>query len=400
MKELQLMTRSAQVTSAVLILGLVLTLGGCDLVANIFLAPDDIITDEPVTVDIGLVAPLTGRLAALHGIPMERGFLLARDEINESEFNPVRINFITEDNMSTIEGSVAAVERLVDANVPAIVGFSLSTHAEKAFPVAQENRVVTISPISAAAGLSSIGDYIFRVPLAVDKKNPAGVRATHAKLGYERVAIIYNNTDVYSTSSREHFTAALMELGVEVVTTQTFQTSDTDFTTQLTAIMELKPDVVFISAVEGRVPIMIQGREIGITAQYILPHLGEQEVQAAGDAADGAIAFANWSRLIDNPINQAFIERYRSTYGSEPDTWAALGYETLHILHAAIVESLSTDTVAPDSASIRDALAEIEMDITAGQFSFDPNGDAIREPVVLVVKDGEFELFNGSGMDQ
>ena len=163
------------------------------------------------------MAPLTGRLAAPYGIPMERGFLLARDEINDSEFSPVRINFITEDNMSTTEGSVAAVERLVEAGVPAIAGFLLSTHARQAFPVAQENQVVAISPIVSAAGLSSIGDYIFRVPIAVDKMIPAGVRATHAKLGYQRAAIIYNDTDVYSTSSYEHFATALTELGVEVV---------------------------------------------------------------------------------------------------------------------------------------------------------------------------------------
>ena len=117
---------------------------------------------------------------------------------------------------------------------------------------------------------------------------------------------------------------------------------------------------------------MVQAREIGITAQFITQFLGRQEVEAAGDAAEGVIVFANWSNLIDNPINQAFIERYRSTYGIEPDTWGALAYETLHILYSAITESLSTGAVAPDSASIRDALATIDDGYHHGTVLFRP----------------------------
>lgn len=59
--------------------------------------------------------------------------------------------------------------------MPAIVGTAISTQAKQAFPIAQENGVVAFSSVSTAAGLSSIGDYIFRAGLATDKMNPAGV---------------------------------------------------------------------------------------------------------------------------------------------------------------------------------------------------------------------------------
>ena len=279
-----------------LIIGLMAGLCGCDLVANVLLGPGEGKHDgtvlnilyAPIPMDIGLVGPLTGRYAPIYGLSMERGLLLARDEINSFQLSPFRLNFITEDNRSTVEGSVAAFERLVEAGVPAIVGLAISTHAKEAFPIAQENRVVAFSPLSSAAGLSSIGDYIFRAALAVDRLNPDGVRTTHAQLGYERVAMIYDDADVFSTSSNEHFVAALEDLGVEVVTTQTFQTGDTDFTTQLTAIMESNPEALFISALGVEVAkIMTQGREIGITTQYITPLLGISDARMAGNAAEG-----------------------------------------------------------------------------------------------------------------
>ena len=80
----------------------------------------------------------------------------------------------------------AAVQTLVDQGVPAIVGIGISTHLEQAFPIAQENGVVAFSPISSAAGLSSLGDYIFRAGLAVDILNPVGLRTTQAQLGYTK----------------------------------------------------------------------------------------------------------------------------------------------------------------------------------------------------------------------
>ena len=53
--------------------------------------------------------------------------------------------------------------------------------------------------------------------------------------------------------------------------------------------------------------------------------------------------------------------------------------------------------MAPDSTAIRDALAMVkDFDTNLGSFSFDANGEAIYEPVVLVVKDGSLELFGDS----
>ena len=400
-----IMTRVTHFAFVALIIGLALGLCACDELAS-FLTVDSN-QDDPFSsleMDIGLTVPLTGQHAAPYGFSMQRGFHLARDEINASLDSPVWINFITEDDMSTIDGSVHAVQSLVDAGVPAIVGMPISTHAKQTFPIAQENGVVAFSSLSAAAGLSSIGDYIFRVSLATDKQNPAGVNITHSKLGYERVALIYDDADAYSTSDASELNAALTAIGVDVVTTQTYQTKDIDFSAQLTAIMELNPDALFISSLPAEVVgIMVQGRAIGIQAQYIAPGLSIKEVGLAGDAAEGAITFAGWDAASDNPMNQAFVESYRSEYGIEPDPWAAQSYATLHILHAAIEKAIlqSKEFTAPDAMAIRDALAMTsDFDTVLGRFSFDPNGEAVYEPVVLIARDGVLERMGDSAMGQ
>ncbi|MCE2502485.1 MAG: ABC transporter substrate-binding protein [Chlorobi bacterium] len=349
----------------------------------------------PVTtveeISIGVVVPLTGQNES-YGFPMRRGFELAREEINMLSDANLNITFDIVDDQSTVAGAKEAVQQLVDRGVPAIVGIAISTQLKDAFPIAQENGVVAFSSVSSAAGLSGIGDFIFRAPLATDILIPNGVMATREKLGYKKVAAIYDSIDVYSTSSNKEIGEALKENGVEILTVETFQTGDTDFSEQLTKIMDMEPDALFISALGPEVrQILIQGREIGIpeSVHFIVPELSRDEVQKAGDAAEGAISFSGWSSMSDTPGNQAFIQNYRAKYGIEAELWAAQSYATLYILADAIGKAQSTESTA-----IRDALAQtMDFPTILGDFSFDSNGEAMYDPVVLIVKDGELQLF-------
>ena len=58
-------------------------------------------------ISIGVALPLTGALAAPYGLPMQRGFELAREEINNSgQLGDTNITFITEDDQGTVEDAV------------------------------------------------------------------------------------------------------------------------------------------------------------------------------------------------------------------------------------------------------------------------------------------------------
>ena len=350
----------------------------------------------PMTTDtgipIGMVVSLTGDDAEPYGLPMKRGFELAQEEINM--LSPVNITFVTADDQSSEAGAIAAVQQLVDQGLPAIVGIAISDYLEDAFPIAQQNGVVAFSSVSTAAGLSSIGDYVFRAGLAVDIMNPSGVMTTHEKLGYTKVALIYDASDTYSKSSNDELKKALEASGVEILAEETIQRGETDFSAQLTNIMNLdpQPDALFVAALSAEmVQIVIQAGELGIpdTIQLIVPDLTATELQQVGDAAEGAIAFTGWTGLSNIPRSQAFVQSYQAKYGIEPEPWAAMSYATLYILANAIMNAQSTD-----SAAIRDALAPtMNFPTVLGNFSFDPNGEAVYDATVLIVKDGQLQLF-------
>ncbi len=384
--------RFTQFAFVLAIAALVVGLSACDQMQRLLLPTSPQMEGLSGEISIGLVYPATGRLASV-GMEMESGFELAREEINNSQLGNTKLEFITEDSRGNAEGTVGAFNKLIGQDgVSIILGPATSNAAEAAFPIAQQNGVVAISSTAAARGLSAIGDFIFRTSLTTDMLILSGIKATQAKLGYQKVAIIYDETDLFSADGAEVIGAVLTANGVEILTTETFQSGDADFSEQLTRIKESNPDAVFVSALPPDKPeILIQAHQLNIpdSVPFIINTLTITDVQAAGDAAEGTIAFTNWVNTADTPGNQAFIQNYSAKYGIDPNTWAAQSYASVYILAKAIADAQSVDATA-----IRDALANItDFDTVLGQFSFNTVGDAVYDPVILIVKNGELQVF-------
>ena len=369
----------------------------CDQIQQLLIPAPPQMEGVSEEIRIGLSLPLTGRFVAAFGyLPTQQGFELAREEINHSGMlGDAKITFIAEDDRGTVEGAVEAFNKLIhQADVSAILGPGLSSQAQEVFPIAQQNRVVAFSPNSGASGLSAIGDFVFRAALTTDVLIPSGIKTTQATLGYQQIATIYDASDFYSTDSDTVARAAFTANGVEVLITETFESDngDTDFSAQLIHIKDSNPDAIFLSALSPDISaILIQGRQLGIpdSVPFIIPDLPSDEIQAAADAAEGVITFTGWASNADKPGNQAFIQNYRMKYGIEPNIFAAQSYAAVYILVGAIAEAQSTDPTA-----IRDTLAKTKnFDTVLGQFSFNAVGDAVYAPVVLVVENGDFQIF-------
>ncbi len=377
--------------SLLAIVVLIVGFSACDRVSQIVQPTTPQMTKPNEEISVGVVLPLTGRLTDSFGTPTSQGFELALSEINAAHPSGTKLKFIIEDGQSTVEGAVEAFNKLIhQEDVSIILGPATSSQTKLAFPVAQENQVVAISPTSAARGLSALGDYVFRVSLTTDILIPRGIEVTQTKLGYQRAATMYDETDLFSTDGDASVQEVLAAKGVEVITTETFQGGDTDFSQQLTRIQTLNPDVIFVSCLSPEKPgILMQGHELGVSAPFIVRTLTAADVQAAGAAAEGAMTFVGWSAALDTPGNQAFVENYNTKFDMEPSNAAARSYVTLHILAAAIANAQSTD-----AAAIRDALASIrDFDTIFGKFSFDANGDAVYDEKVLIVKEGKLVRF-------
>ena len=234
------------------VLSLIFDYLGCQRASEVIHPDPDARVDENVEISIGVVLPLTGHLASV-GKVMKQGMDLAVNEINTGSLRHGRLKFIIADDTSTAAGAVSAFNELIDqAGVSVILGPASPSATAAAFPITAENRVVAISPTSGAQGLSEISEYVFRIPLSTEVVVPRGVEVTQAKLGYQRVATLYDASDLFSTDRQKALRAAFRAKGIEVLTSQTFQSGDTDFKAQLKEIKAFSPDAVFVSALPLR----------------------------------------------------------------------------------------------------------------------------------------------------
>ena len=342
---------------------------------------------------VGAVYPITGRFSSVD-TTIAYSIELAVEEVNNSQDNGVKIRVITEDDRSTIEGAVEAFNKLIHQDqVPVILGPASSSQVPETFSIAEQNQVVAISPTSAASGLSAISDFVFRTNLTTDVVIPSGIRMTQAKLGYQKVATLFDEIDLFSRTSDTELRKALTDNGVQILISESFQPEDTDLSAQFTRIKASNPDAIFISSTAADIAdILIQGRALGVPSDIpfiVNLSLSRDSVAAAGDAAEGTITFTSWNSTADTPGNQAFVQNYRTKYEIKPSIWAAQFYAAVHILAKGIADAQSTEPKA-----IAAALAEIQdFDTILGPFSFNDVGDAVYDPIVLIVKDGEFEIF-------
>ena len=355
------------------------------------------VEDGPVNLNgvikIGAVQTLSGPLAA-YGQSIGNGVDLAVKEINGGDFlGEAVLEVVWEDEAGDRERAVNAFDKLINQDqVTAILGPTLSNSAFAADPLAQRAGVPVIGSSNTVSSITTIGNYIFRTSLSEADIIPHTIQVVKASLNLQNVAVMYGNDNAFTQSGYEIFTQALADEGIEVIATETFATGDADFSAQLTTIQAQNPDALVLSALtEEAAGIMIQARQLGITAPFIggsgfnSPHL----LQLGGDAVNGAIYGAAWDVNEPSPANQKFVADFQAEYGVAPDQFAAQSYTAVWTLVTAIREADSTDR-----AVIRDALDGLDIIASPlGPFTFTDGRTPDHPAVVQMIDDGSFNLF-------
>ena len=96
------MSRVAKFAFVLTIVALIVGFSACDQVQQLLLPAPPSMEGLSGEIPIGLVYPVTGRLADF-ALPIQQGFELALEEVNSSQLGDVRFKFITEDDQSTLK---------------------------------------------------------------------------------------------------------------------------------------------------------------------------------------------------------------------------------------------------------------------------------------------------------
>ena len=341
-------------------------------------------------VPIGAVFSLTGA-AASYGESQKKGLELAAGELKTK--GGVTYDVKTEDDATDPQQGIAVFERFVTKDKKSlIIGPTLSNTAKQTNPVAQDGKTPVLGVSNTAAGITEIGDYIFRNSLTEGAVIPQTVDAAKKKFGLSKVVVLYSNDDAFTESGFQALKAALDKSGVTIAKTITFAKSDTDFRAQLTEAKGAAPEALVVSAlIEAAVPLVTQARELGIDVPIIggngfnSPKL----MTGAGKSSDGVIVGAAWNSASSGAENAEFLKAYRAKYSADPDQFAAQAYAGLKLVDAAVRAGCSGER-----EDIKKHLGELKDVATAlGQFTMTATRDAEHPAVVQVVEGGKFAVL-------
>ena len=343
--------------------------------------------DTMATIKIGLIQP-TGSYESF-----AKGAKLAQAEINAAGgVMGKQIEFMERDNASM--DTAAIVEELQAAGVSAILGPIFSSNTLPLRSIVK----VPLLPAANSRAITEENDFIFIAGVANDLQARTIAHAAKAVLGAKTAATIGLGTDAYSMIITDAFQQAFMALGGETLAAETYASGDEDFTTQLTAIKEANPDVVFFASWPPAVPkAMKQAREMGITATFIGGDGWDEEtlLTTLDDNAplEGGYYTANFSAESTATNAQSFVAAYNAAEGRDPGGITAVGYDSMYLIAKAIESAQSTDPVM-----IRDALAAVTNYMGATDIASFENKIAVKQPVVNTIKGGKIMLVTADDM--
>jgi ABC-type branched-subunit amino acid transport system substrate-binding protein len=334
---------------------------------------------EEGPVEIGTILSLTGDLGT-YGVPIQNGAILAAKHINENGGVLGReFKFIHEDDRTTPQGAVEAMQKLVNVNkVPAIIGALGSGNTKAIIPIGKENKVVMISPSSTDPGLTNADDdgYFFRTA-ASDAFQGKVLVSVAMDMGYENVAHLYINNP-YGVGMNDVIKETLPGTGGSLVTEVPYNPGATSYRSELTALTEDSPDaLIFTGYPEYGSVILRQAKELGIDAQWILAEGLKDPLlidQLGSELVEGMVGTAPMPP--SSPQYDAFVSAFKAEFNADPGVYSDTCYDAVMVLAQSIEKAGKAEGPA-----IRDALKETSLEYVgiSGAADFDENGDVTTD---------------------
>lgn len=349
---------------------------------------------EPSEILVGEYGSMSGPEATF-GQGTHNGIMLALDEINSAGgVNGRKIKVITEDDQSKQEEAANAVTKLISRDhVVAILGAAASSNSLAGAPICQSNKVPMITPGSTNPEVTKKGDYIFRTCFIDPYQGEALANYIAKERKVKRVAILRDVKSDYSMGLADVFTKTFVSLGGQVVEDQSYSKGDSDFRPQLTAMKSAAPEVLFVPGYYTEIgQVAIQARDLGMN-QPLMGGDGWDSpklVEIGGEALEGSF-YTNHHHPDDpSPAVRKFVDSYKMRYGVRPDGGAALGYDSMRMLAAAMRRASSLD-----GPSLRDEIARTkEFAGVTGSITIGPERNPLNKKfVVLEVRGGRVNLL-------
>jgi len=303
---------------------------------------------EPA-VKIGLVASQNGELVPW-GKDCIDGAQLAVDAANRAGgIDGYKIQLVVEDSASAPEQGKTATEKLIQGGVVGILGEVSSGITQPMTQVTSEINMPHIAVGATKTTITEIGPNVFRVCYTDDFQGPVMAKFAYEALGLKKVAIMTDEKQPYSQYLSKTFKDYYIKLGGEIVSEESYESKQTNFTAQLTRVKARNPQGIFLSGYFTEVgPIVKQAGTLGLSNVKYFGGDGwdsDELISSGGDAIVGGYFCNHYNDKEDRQEVKSFLDAWAKKYdGGKPGTtMGALGYDAAALMIDAIKRAGSTE---------------------------------------------------------
>ncbi|WP_018430163.1 branched-chain amino acid ABC transporter substrate-binding protein [Hoeflea sp. 108] len=324
-------------------------------------------------ITIGLVAPLTGPVAA-YGDQVKNGAQAAVDAINEKGgILGEKIVLKLADDAGDPKQGVSAANLLVGEGVKYVVGPVTSGVAIPASDVFAENGILMVTPTATAPDLTNRGlTNVLRTCGRDDQQAEVAAAYVLKNLKDKRIAVVHDK-GTYGKGLADAFKAALNKGGVTEVQYNSLTPGEKDLSALVTRLKADNVDVIYFGGYHPEGGLLArQLKDGGVNAVIIGGEgLSNTEFWAIGNEAAAGTLFTNASDALKNPASADAVKILKDK-GIPAEAFTLNAYAAVEVLKAGIEKAGKAD----DTAAVATALKSGEPIATAiGNLTYGETGD-------------------------
>ncbi|HDR16287.1 MAG TPA: hypothetical protein ENN79_12540 [Desulfobacteraceae bacterium] len=324
-------------------------------------------------IDVGLVVPLTGKLAPA-GRAVRNGALLAVEEINQTGgISGNRLHAVITDTSSSPAGAAAAVKALVEEErVLVLAGGCGSSSALAAGFEAEENQIPLLVTTAADDRITEQGwQNLFRLNAPASEHTKALEGYLSGLVNRNSTAAVIFERGPLGDYGLKRFFRLQRRLGFRIISRVGYDPPRDDFREEILRIKGADPDIIcFICRAHEGAVLLRQVKEAGFESSVLLAGTGDLLTPAfrelEGGAAEGLLGAAWWVPHVGYPGAAIFRENFIRRHNTEPDYWSAQGYSAMWVVADAIDRADKLDR-----AGIRASLEKTNLMTAYGPVKFE-----------------------------
>ena len=349
---------------------------------------------------IGGIGPVTGA-AAVYGLAVKNGAQTAVDEINtDGGINGYQIEFNFQDDEHDAEKSVNAYNTLKDWGMQVLMGTVTSAPCVAVADKTNADNMFQITPSGSSVECAQ-NPNVFRVCFSDPDQGAASATYIAENKLAEKIAVIYDSSDVYSSGIYEKFAAEAANQGLEIVDAEAFTAdSNKDFSTQLQKAKDAGADLVFLPIYYTEASLILkQADTMGYAPKFFGCDGMDGILQVENfdtKLAEGLMLLTPFAADAQDELTQKFVTSYKENYGETPIQFAADAYDAIYAIKAAMEEAdITPETSVSDTCDkMKEAMLKIKVNgLTGEDMTWTEDGEPHKAPKAVKVVDGAYQAM-------